>query len=168
MDSVSVYLRDTLKRFSVPTLTWHKGVELLLQETDAMKKNLTHIFSVDFSILINWTSPFPILGVSDVLFHFYSISNRNSEDPDHSGIVCLCPKNGTLRLYVLYGLITNTNIMLSSPCSWSLLIILLSINLVAESGWCRVNRFLHVAHRCLVHMNRVITIIKEFGFYQVL
>ena len=31
-----------------------------------------------FPILINWTSPFPILGVSGVLFHFYSISNRNS------------------------------------------------------------------------------------------
>ena len=33
---------------------------------------------VDPSILINWTSPFPILGVSDALFHFYSISNRDS------------------------------------------------------------------------------------------
>ena len=35
---------------------------------------------MDSSILISWTSPFPILGVSGVLFHFYSISN--SEDPD--------------------------------------------------------------------------------------
>ena len=33
---------------------------------------------MDFSILINWTSPFLVLGVSGVLFHFYSILNRNS------------------------------------------------------------------------------------------
>ena len=26
---------------------------------------------MDFSILINWTSPFPIIGVPGVLFHFY-------------------------------------------------------------------------------------------------
>ena len=30
----------------------------------------THICLVDPSILINWTSPFPILGVAGVLFHF--------------------------------------------------------------------------------------------------
>ena len=39
---------------------------------------LTHICPVNLSILINWTSPFPDFGVSGVLFHFYSISNRNS------------------------------------------------------------------------------------------
>ena len=38
--------------------------------------SLTHICLVDPSILINWTSQFPILGVSGVLF--YSISNRYS------------------------------------------------------------------------------------------
>ena len=49
---------------------------------------LTHIWLVDPSILINWTSPFPSLGVSGELFHFYSFSNRmilllaNREDPD--------------------------------------------------------------------------------------
>ena len=37
---------------------------------------LTHICLVDPSILINWTSPFPFLGMTGVLFHFYSISNR--------------------------------------------------------------------------------------------
>ena len=36
------------------------------------QNSLTHICLVDPSILINWTSPFPILGVSGVLFHFYS------------------------------------------------------------------------------------------------
>ena len=37
---------------------------------------LTHISLVDMSILTNWKSLFPILGVSGVLLHFYSISNR--------------------------------------------------------------------------------------------
>ena len=36
------------------------------------------ICQADLSILINWTSPFPNLGVSGVLFHFHSILNRNS------------------------------------------------------------------------------------------
>ena len=39
---------------------------------------LTHLCLANFPILINWMSPFPILGLSGVLFHFYSISNRNS------------------------------------------------------------------------------------------
>ena len=33
---------------------------------------------MDTSILINWTSPFPVLGLSDALLHFYFILNRNS------------------------------------------------------------------------------------------
>ena len=49
---------------------------------------LTHICLVDMSILINWTSPFPILELSGVLFHFYSILKlfllANSEDPDQT------------------------------------------------------------------------------------
>ena len=39
--------------------------------------HLTHICPVDVSILINSTSPFPILWVSGVLFHIHSFSNRN-------------------------------------------------------------------------------------------
>ena len=39
---------------------------------------LTHICLVDYSILMNWTSPFEILGVSGVCFGFYCTSNRNS------------------------------------------------------------------------------------------
>ena len=39
---------------------------------------LTHICLVDPSIRISWTSPFVILGVSGVLFHLFSISNRNA------------------------------------------------------------------------------------------
>ena len=41
-------------------------------------KCLTHICLVDPSILINWTSPFPILRVSGVPFHFYSVLSRYS------------------------------------------------------------------------------------------
>ena len=40
--------------------------------------HITHICLVDPSILINWKIPFPIFGVSGVLFHVYSISNRYS------------------------------------------------------------------------------------------
>ena len=43
-----------------------------------LTSHLTHICLVDPSFLINWTSPFPILGVPGVLFHFYSIWNRYS------------------------------------------------------------------------------------------
>ena len=76
---------------------------------------LTHICPVDFSILNDWTSPFPNLGVFRVLFHFYSISNRNSCKQTMQTLVrrrilrrliwvctvCLGPKNGTLGLYGL-------------------------------------------------------------------
>ena len=39
---------------------------------------LTHIYLVDPSILIKWTSPFPVLGVFGVLIHFDFICYRNS------------------------------------------------------------------------------------------
>ena len=67
---------------------------------------LTHMCLVDPSILIYWTSPFPILGVSGVLFNLYSISNRCSRWQTVKTLirrrvlrrliwvctVCLCPK----------------------------------------------------------------------------
>ena len=76
---------------------------------------LTHICPVDYSILINWSSPFPILGVAGVIFHFYLIFDRNSYKQTVKTLirrlvlrrvicvctVCLCPKNGTLGLYGL-------------------------------------------------------------------
>ena len=37
----------------------------------ALKPGLTNPHLVELSIFINWSSPFPILGVSGVLFHFY-------------------------------------------------------------------------------------------------
>ena len=36
---------------------------------------LTHIYWEEFSIHIKWTSPFPILGLSDASFHAYFIWN---------------------------------------------------------------------------------------------
>ena len=41
-----------------------------LGSSERERRRLTHICLVDPSILINWMSPFPILGVSGVLFHF--------------------------------------------------------------------------------------------------
>ena len=50
----------------------------------------THICLVDSSILISWTSPFPILGVSGVLFHFFLIFDRNSHSvASDLGLHCL-------------------------------------------------------------------------------
>ena len=87
----------------------------ILQVYKDVKSNLTHIRLEDPSILINWTSPFPILGVSGVLFHFYSILNRyfclaNSEDPDQTprsaasdlGLHCLprSPKRDARLIWV--------------------------------------------------------------------
>ena len=76
---------------------------------------LTHICLVDPSILINWMSPFPILGLSGVCFHFDSTFDRNFfKRPVKILIrrrvlrclirvctVCLCPKNRKLGLYGL-------------------------------------------------------------------
>ena len=38
---------------------------------------LTHLCRMYFPILINWTSPFPILGLLGGIFHFYSNFKRN-------------------------------------------------------------------------------------------
>ena len=48
---------------------------------------LIHIFLMNFLILINWTSSFPILGVSDVLIFIiflYKFLWPNSVDPDQT------------------------------------------------------------------------------------
>ena len=63
---------------------------------------LIHICPVDFPILINRTSPFRILEVSCVRYHFYLTLDRkkaNSVDPDRRRLirfytVCLGPKKG--------------------------------------------------------------------------
>ena len=90
------------------------GSVWLQDGTTIASLKLTHICLVDFSILINWTSPFPILGVSVFFFQFYSISNRYSctEDPDqtpHSaasdlGLHCLpmSPKWDARLIWVKY------------------------------------------------------------------
>ena len=49
-----------------------------INSNQCSEKALTYICLLDPSILINLTSPFPILEVSGVRFHFYSFSNRYS------------------------------------------------------------------------------------------
>ena len=93
---------------------------------------LTHICLMDFPILINWVSPFPFLGVSGVLFQFYSILNRNSCKQTVKTLirprvlrrliwvctVCLGPKNGTAGLY---GLILQLLVIYPPPTvNWGL------------------------------------------------
>ena len=74
---------------------------------------LTHICRVDYSILIYYTSPFVIFGMSGLLFHLHSISNRYSCYQTVKNLIrrrvlwrpilictfCTCPQNGTLGLY---------------------------------------------------------------------
>ena len=42
-----------------------------------MRDFLTLLCRMDFPILINWTSPFPFLGLLGGIFHFYSNFKRN-------------------------------------------------------------------------------------------
>ena len=72
---------------------------------------LTHICLVDPSIFINWTSLFPILGVSGILFHF---CKQTVQTLIWVCTVCLCPQNGTLGLYGLMCSETQTNQL----CLW--------------------------------------------------
>ena len=81
--------------------------------TCILKLILTHI--MDFSIPINWMSPFPNLGMSGAFFYFDFIFNRISCKQTVKTLirrlvlrrliwictVFLCPKNGTLGLYEL-------------------------------------------------------------------
>ena len=68
---------------------------------------------MDYAILIYWTSPFLILGVSGVFFHFYINFLQKSCMQTVKTLIrrmwrliwvctgCLGPKNGTLGLYGL-------------------------------------------------------------------
>ena len=72
----------------------------------------THICLVDSSILINWTCPFPVLGMPGALLHFDSISDSYSCMQTVKTLirhrilwrliwvctVCLCPKKWDARL----------------------------------------------------------------------
>ena len=64
--------------FLIRSVPWQNHFPEAMQMSLYGKLGLTHICLVDPSILIIWTSPFPTLGVSCVLFHFYSISKRYS------------------------------------------------------------------------------------------
>ena len=98
-------------------------------------QKLTLICLVDLSILIYWTSPFPILGVTGLRFNFFSMLNRNSCKQTVLTLirrrflkrlmrrlvlrrliwvytVCLGTKNGTLGTYGLINV--NYNFKVSS------------------------------------------------------
>ena len=52
----------------------HRATLYILQNNKTICRScLTHICLVDFPILFNWTIPFPILGLSGVLFHVHFI-----------------------------------------------------------------------------------------------
>ena len=46
--------------------------------------SLTHLCRLYFPILINWTSPFPILGFLGGIFHLYSNFKRKFYKPDQT------------------------------------------------------------------------------------
>ena len=76
---------------------------------------LTHLCQIYFPILIDWTSPFPILGLLDGIFHFYSNFKRHFCKQTVENLirrpvlrrliwfctVCICPTKRTLGLYGL-------------------------------------------------------------------
>ena len=95
-----------------------------------LKVPLTHICLLPY----HRTSPFPILGVSGVLFHFkyllvdIPVSKQWRPWSDRCRVLwrliwvcsgCLCPKNGTLGLYGL-KLITSAARSMHVPCVLSL------------------------------------------------
>ena len=55
----------------------HQFTGLLNSGSDICQPNLTHLCRMYFLILINWKSPFPILGFFGGNFHFYLISKRH-------------------------------------------------------------------------------------------
>ena len=61
--------------------TWHHEEEILVHRQTHMHikaKILSNPFMPNaFSILINWTSPFQILGLLGGIFHFYTNFTRN-------------------------------------------------------------------------------------------
>ena len=49
------------------------------KDNNKLKDNLTHICLVGVSVLINWMGPFPILGATGVLFHFFFFYRNSSK-----------------------------------------------------------------------------------------
>ena len=54
------------------------GRSVVVFEDASVESEFTHCILVDSSTVIWWTSPFVILGVSDLLCRFYSIFDGNS------------------------------------------------------------------------------------------
>ena len=52
---------------------------------------LTHLSRMEFTTLINWTSPFTFEGLVGVVFLFvFSNFIRNSGDPDQTPLIWVC------------------------------------------------------------------------------
>ena len=110
-------------------LLWADIDETCSESSVSYTSCLTLICPVDLSILINWKSPFPNLGVSGVSFHFSSFSNRflltNSEDlyqTLHSaasdlGLHCLPVSQKTLE-FKLRNNLGNFKLQLNVLISW--------------------------------------------------
>ena len=64
--------------------------------TFVLSHSLSHLCRMYFPILINWTSPFPILWLLGGIFHFYSSFERN---------FCLQTVENLIRRRVLWRLI---------------------------------------------------------------
>ena len=62
-----------IKKINKPSITIHKPLLLEIKRVG----HLTHLCWIYYPILINWTSPFPILGLLGRIFHFYSNFKRN-------------------------------------------------------------------------------------------
>ena len=83
---------------------------------------------MDLYILINWKSPFPILGVSGALFHLYFIFDRKFCEQtvktlirisaaSDQGLHCLPRSQKWDARQILYGLTGKTkNIIVNSNC----------------------------------------------------
>ena len=91
---------------------------------NAISPKLTHLCRMYFPIFINWTSPFPILGLLGGMFHFYSNFKSNFCEQTVENLirchilrrlvwfctVCGCPTKRTLGLYglkVLHNMFNN-------------------------------------------------------------
>ena len=78
-------------------------------------KCFTHLYRMHFPILINWMSPFPILGLLGGIFHLDSIFKRNFckqtvENLAASDLVLHCLLMSHNRTLGLYGLMKHDDL----------------------------------------------------------
>ena len=132
---------------------------------------------MDLSILIKWTSPLSIWGVSGVLFHFYSISNRYFCKQTVKTLirrrvlrrliwvctVCLCPKNGTLGLYGL----KDQSVIFQSHCWDSATPIEETLRTFDDLIRCGKIRYFGVSNVCGWHIQKIVDRLDKMGLNNV-